>query len=181
MVPAQRQLPGTVADTWERGIDMTKRRRFPSYRTASENFAARYEIADDGCWNWIGGTNGKDYGVFNWRGKTSPAHRWGWRLFVGPVPDDWHVDHLCRNPRCVNPDHLEPVPAAENQRRRIPATGSRSGQGKKTHCKRGHPFDGANTLLNSQGRRVCRLCRQMQKAARGSVLEQERALAERPR
>jgi hypothetical protein len=28
-----------------------------------------------------------------------------------------HLDHLCRNPRCVNPDHLQPVTNFENARR----------------------------------------------------------------
>lgn len=28
-----------------------------------------------------------------------------------------HIDHKCRNPRCVNPAHLEPVTPSENMRR----------------------------------------------------------------
>ena len=35
----------------------------------------------------------------------------------GPVPEGMQLDHLCRVPGCVNPDHLEPVSAAENVRR----------------------------------------------------------------
>jgi hypothetical protein len=28
----------------------------------------------------------------------------------------------------------------------------------KTHCKRGHPFDGKNTYVDRSGRRHCRIC-----------------------
>ena len=36
---------------------------------------------------------------------------------VGSIPDGLHLDHLCRVPACVNPEHLEPVTLAENNRR----------------------------------------------------------------
>ena len=32
----------------------------------------------------------------------------------GSIGDGLVIDHLCRNPRCVNPDHLEPVTTAVN-------------------------------------------------------------------
>lgn len=38
-------------------------------------------------------------------------------MFVGPIPEGLHLDHLCRVRRCVNPAHLEPVTQAENNYR----------------------------------------------------------------
>lgn len=45
-------------------------------------------------------------------------HRVAWQAYRGEIPDGLEVDHLCRNTRCINPYHLEPVPRAENLRRR---------------------------------------------------------------
>jgi hypothetical protein len=45
------------------------------------------------------------------------AHRWMYEQKIGPIPKGLVIDHLCRNTRCVNPDHLEPVTRGENTRR----------------------------------------------------------------
>ena len=68
------------------------------------------------CWEWIGAVS-SGYGHFQTDGGTTTAHRVAYQLLVGPIPDGLHVDHLCRNTLCVNPDHLEPVTQAENNRR----------------------------------------------------------------
>lgn len=67
----------------------------------------------DTCWEWTGGRS-KGYGHFWWKGRTRAAHRWIYELLVAPVPAELHMDHLCRNHRCVNPSHLEPVTPKEN-------------------------------------------------------------------
>jgi hypothetical protein len=74
------------------------------------------------CWIWQGFRNAHGYGHFSFRVRrgeyaNKQAHLWRWELANGPVPDGLVIDHLCRNPSCVNPDHLEPVTHAENVRR----------------------------------------------------------------
>lgn len=77
-----------------------------------------YEVDEaSGCWNWILKLDRKGYGVKNDGGTYRGAHRVVYEKYVGPVPEGFQLDHLCRNPRCVNPAHLEPVTAKENSRR----------------------------------------------------------------
>lgn len=94
------------------------------------------------------------------------AHRVGYELYVGKIPDGLMLDHLCRNRCCVNPKHLEPVTNLENVRRGIAAQRNREIRLAMTHCKRGHPLSGDNLYINpGSGQRVCRSCRLMSKRA----------------
>lgn len=71
-----------------------------------------------GCWLWTAAKNNGGYGMFTFTtGWRRSAHRVSYETFVGPIPDGLQLDHLCRVRHCVNPDHLEPVTAAENTRR----------------------------------------------------------------
>lgn len=81
-----------------------------------------YAVDDEtGCWQWLHGTNSIGYGQLHVRHskprRMAYAHRVYYERHVGPVPDGLELDHLCRNPGCVNPEHLEPVTHAENIRR----------------------------------------------------------------
>jgi hypothetical protein len=42
------------------------------------------------------------------------AHRLVYLLATGDIPHHFQIDHLCRNPLCCNPFHLEAVPARQN-------------------------------------------------------------------
>jgi hypothetical protein len=110
-----------------------------------------------GCWEWD--RPRKDgYGQFAAGNNrvSVPAHRWSYEFLVGPVPDGLDLDHLCRNRRCVNPDHLDPVPNAENILR---GTSPSASNARKTECEHGHALDTGNTYITPDGRRQCRACR----------------------
>ena len=105
------------------------------------------------CWNWRGGCNGNGYGRFCYHGQRC-AHRLAYELLVGPIPEGMQLDHLCRNRRCVNPAHLEPVTCREN----ILRGGSLAAQrARRTHCKRGHPLAGDN-MYTWKNHRWCKAC-----------------------
>lgn len=86
-----------------------------------DRFYAKIIELPNGCWQWIGAKDkekGKGYGQFNaGKGKTVLAHRFAWELEHGPIPKDRELDHLCRNPGCVNPNHMELVSHKENVER----------------------------------------------------------------
>lgn len=72
------------------------------------------------CWEWRGPRFRAGYGAISLGGRSGAAlltHRVAWEQFVGPIEDGDTIDHLCMNRGCVNPDHMELVPNAENARR----------------------------------------------------------------
>ena len=114
-----------------------------------ERFWQKVDASGD-CWIWMGSRGDHGYGTFN---GASNTHRFAWELLVGPIPPGLHLDHLCRNPPCVNPDHLEPVTPRENHLR------SPISHVSKTHCVNGHRFDKKNTYIRPDtGTRQCRAC-----------------------
>ncbi len=104
---------------------------------------------NSGCWLWEGTINNKGYGSFHVSKErhSAKAHRFSFETFIGPIPDDFVIDHKCRTRCCVNPDHLEPVTNDENMRRGHHAT--------KAHCKQGHELQ----LVPGYAQRICRTCR----------------------
>lgn len=114
--------------------------------------------SETGCWLWTGlvGTNG--YGATHVRGRDGVtvlmAHRMSYEFYVGPIPEGLVIDHLCRNTRCVRPDHLEPVTNQENVRR-----GYAVKTAARTHFDCGHPVAEAYVYHYKNNNRVTRRCR----------------------
>lgn len=108
----------------------------------------------DTCWLWMGRQNARGYGCFDIGLTSVLAHRFGYETLVGPIPDGFPLDHLCRVHHCVNPDHLEPVTPRENSLRGF--------WGQREACSRGHEFTPENTRseksLYGHGFRRCKTC-----------------------
>ncbi|MFZ2886530.1 MAG: HNH endonuclease signature motif containing protein [Minisyncoccia bacterium] len=109
------------------------------------------------CWLWTGAKR-SGYGRVAIKRKVYQAHRIAYEKEHGPIPKGLTLDHLCRVPSCVNPDHLEAVTRGENVLRGI---GIAAMNARKTHCKRGHELAGENLKIQVGGGRTCRICFRM--------------------
>lgn len=130
----------------------------------------------DGCWLWTGSKLPAGYGKFSVSGDPNIyAHRWAYEQMVGPLCPGIVIDHLCRTPACVNPDHLEPVTPQVNTLR---GNGLAAQYARRDACINGHPFSGYNLTDWGKGkRRVCRTCRnsaQRNYRARKQVTDESR-------
>lgn len=107
------------------------------------------------CWEWQGYRGPHGHGAVYHDGASRPAYRVIWEHLRGEVPEGLELDHLCRNPPCCNPDHLDPVTHAENMRRGAQSYEVRS------HCLAGlHELTPDNVITRlTDGRQQCRACR----------------------
>lgn len=108
----------------------------------------------DGCWLWTGGRKARGYGSFTVGKRAFNAHRWAYETWVGPIPEGLEIDHICANPPCVNPAHLEPVTHEENVRRWVERQGGMCKAGKHNRVETGTTNDGKCRACHNERRRV---------------------------
>lgn len=125
----------------------------PDIERAKARFWRKVRKSDD-CWVWTAAVDGTGRGNF-WisrRVGNLKAHRFAYETEVGSVPAGAVIDHLCRNPLCVNPSHLRVCTNKENI---LCGVSFSAVNAKKTQCPNGHAYD----QIDSTGRRRCRRCR----------------------
>ena len=125
------------------------------YPNTPEDVLTRYTENEQGCWIWTGTVLNNGYGQVKLRTRKHLTHRFFYEHIVGPIPDGMYLDHLCREKRCVNPAHLEPVTPQENVVRGLASYEIR----RLCHSRRHDITDPANVkIIPSTGARTCRAC-----------------------
>ena len=87
--------------------------------TEARRFWAKVDVgAPDSCWEWTAARSHR-YGVFSRGGRGGGmhhAHRVSWEIANGEIPPGMVVRHICDNPPCVNPSHLQIGTHEDNMR-----------------------------------------------------------------
>ena len=55
------------------------------------------KLDNNDCWLWKASKTQQGYGMFSYKGKSVPAHRFSYL---------YHKKEICQNNACVNPEHL---------------------------------------------------------------------------
>jgi hypothetical protein len=116
-----------------------------------------------GCWIWQASKNRQGYGKFQLpqpENRTVGAHRASYQTFRGEIPAGLQIDHLCRKPACINPDHMEVVTPRENTLR---GTCQSAKNARKVVCACGHEFSASKI---GRKRRYCLVCIQNRRKRR---------------
>lgn len=145
-----------------------------SIRTRLEpKFWARIEVTDD-CWLWVGAMMPTGYGQMQLgpvgEQRHWMAHRLIYTLAIGEIPEGAHLHHKCHVRRCVRPAHLIP---------KNPSRHAIEHREERTECKKGHPWDAANTYSytnpkTGRTRRGCKTCRAEAERRRWDALPAEK-------
>lgn len=148
-------------------------RIMPRKEPAELRFWRKVEKFDGGCWNWAAYRDKTGYGRFAAvSGRLVLAHRFAYETTVGPIPHGLELDHLCRNPSCVNPSHLEPVTRRENVVRGVSPNAVNAA---KTHCIRGHELSRENCYTTKWPyNRECKACAQQASRDKTAMRRAER-------
>lgn len=144
-----------------RPTDETRAKLRAAWELRRSRLPGFWELVDKTltCWLWKGSSSDNRYGQYQRDGVYHLAHRYAYEQVNGPIPEGMELDHLCRRPRCVRPDHLEAVTPKVNQRR---GNGFSGINYRKTHCVHGHELSGSNVQVQQTGaragRRRCLAC-----------------------
>jgi hypothetical protein len=139
---------------------MSKRAYKKSWTDLSR-ISSKYYVDENGCWIWTAGKYRAGYGKFSINWKNMNAHRASYIIHKGPFDYSKLVLHKCDVKLCVNPDHLYIGDKSRNLKDAYERGQAVPWNRDVKSCKQGHPFDHANTITTSDGRRSCSQCRKI--------------------
>lgn len=123
-----------------------------------EKLLSRIEvIKSTQCWEFKGCITTSGYGQMAIQGGGRySTHRLSWAIFKGNLESSMVIDHICKNTKCCNPDHLREVTRKINTLEN--SMGRAAANSVKVQCINGHLFDEVNTYRYSRGR-GCKICK----------------------
>ena len=121
-------------------------------------FWSKTEEMENGCINWTGCLDSYGYGRFKCLGSEWKAHRVSVALSGRVIPESMVIDHLCRNRRCVNPNHLEVTSIYINTARGVGVTAEKMRAWINGKCLNGHDLSVSGFHRAGPGRIVCAEC-----------------------
>lgn len=146
--------------------------------TALQRFIFLHIKKENGCWEWRGVLDKRGYGrLVDDNGWADMAHRWSYKHFVGEIPKGLVINHLCHNPKCVNPKHLEVTTHYDNIVNKG-ITNASYLNAKKTHCKNGHEFTEDNIYWSKNKYNGTRICKKCHKERVKKYLEKKKILGD---
>lgn len=75
----------------------------------------RVRVEKNGCWSWQGRLDANGYGRISYSGANHLVHRISLHAWQGfDLDPHMPVHHMCANPACCNPDHLQTISTREN-------------------------------------------------------------------
>lgn len=168
-------------------ITMAKGRQREITAKRIQIFAAKLEVADNGCWHWTGYLAPTGYGLTKIKGVGVNTHRFSYLAFVGTIPDGMQLDHVCHTEaiergeclggdgclhrRCANPSHLKPVTPRDNV---LTSLSWAAEHAKRTTCVNGHELKGDVLYVRPSGGRACYQChRELDRRQRREKAERE--------
>lgn len=120
-------------------------------------------LVGDGCWTWLGCTDGRGRGRYSYKSKVETAARVAWRLYhQKEIPTNKDILHKCNNSICIRPKHTYPGTTSENTLDTV-KHGTNYNHN-KTHCPKGHEYNQENTYWKTRKgglRRECKVCRNL--------------------
>lgn len=142
----------------------------------SERWTSKVEVDEEtGCILWVAGKDA-GYGRIRFERSKYLAHRVAFVAATGAdIEPGLTLDHLCRNPACVNPAHLEAVSTRVNTLRGASFVADHA---KRTHCPAGHELTRGNLVGYDlrHGRRACLTCNREEGRKQKAALRKARIL-----
>lgn len=128
------------------------------FGTLVQRVAERVTVSPSGCWDCSYAPDTSGYPQVSYLSRMELTHRVMFVAAKGIIPTALQLDHLCRNRKCCNPDHLEAVTPRENGLRGATIQARNAAV---THCPHGHAYGPENAFpsdLKRGKQRRCRAC-----------------------